>query len=52
MKKRNPDTGKTVALLALVGAVGYGIYLWVKGKEIPPPPPPPTGAEISGYSVR
>ena len=32
---KNPDTGKTVAWIALAGAVGYGIYTWIKGKEAP-----------------
>ena len=34
---RNPDTGKTIAIGAIVGAVGYGIYSWLKGKGIVPP---------------
>lgn len=28
--KRNPDTGKTIAWLALGGAVAYGVYLLIK----------------------
>lgn len=31
------DSGKNIATVALVGAVGYGIYSWWKGKEEIPP---------------
>ena len=30
---RNPDTGKTIAIGAIVGAVGYGIYKWIVGQK-------------------
>ena len=35
MKKNPEDTGKTVALVALMGAIGYGLYSWLTGKKKP-----------------
>jgi len=31
--KKTPDTGKTIAALALVGVIGFGIYSVIKGKK-------------------
>ena len=33
---RNPDTSRTIAIVALVGAVGYGVYSWLKGRKVEP----------------
>ena len=37
MLRRNPDTGKSIAFVGLIGAIGYGIYAWWKGKGGLPP---------------
>lgn len=42
---RNPDTGKTIALVALVGAVGYGLYKLI----VPEKEGVPSGLTITSY---